>query len=335
MAEFRGLVARVDELEASLAVAAQGIGASDDAAEEPLRALDSAKQTIVEVTPRAEVFEKRAKETDPDKKIYGPQMVQKVLALCERLIGATEHAEELEEALAPLRERFEAATRAAQEQAAALAAAKQADEERRHREEQEAAAAAAAAAAARESEQAATVSIRRVVQTEDEMMGRRPLVSGLSLADALGLLQRSCSEQQALADALQALHLLCANVVAVLPTCSHPLKPSLAPGRRPGSVTDAGTSPPASVRLTGNAPPTRGSIRTTRAFVQYGCSTLNLRRWSAVTRAGWRRWWRLASASGRRWSRRRRRFITSSRCAEHEAGSTSLLDTLVCVYVEE
>ena len=89
MAEFRGLVARVDALEASLAAAAQGVGASDDLAEEPLRSLDAAKETILEVTPRAEVFEKRAKESDPDKRIYGPQMAQKVLALCERLTQAT------------------------------------------------------------------------------------------------------------------------------------------------------------------------------------------------------------------------------------------------------
>eukprot|EP00966_Prymnesium_polylepis_P062898 1459733-Prymnesium_polylepis.1 len=80
MAEFRGLVAKLDELEASLAVAAGGAASSsaDDATDDaPLRALEHARALIAEASPRAEVFERRAREADPDRRIYGPGMTQK------------------------------------------------------------------------------------------------------------------------------------------------------------------------------------------------------------------------------------------------------------------
>ena len=45
--------------------------------------------------PRAAVFEKRAREPDPDKRVYGPKMVQKVLDLCAAPGGKAHHAAQL------------------------------------------------------------------------------------------------------------------------------------------------------------------------------------------------------------------------------------------------
>ena len=117
-------------------------------AQEPLLALDAARAILQEIAPRAEVFEKRARETDPDRKIYGPGMVQKVLAFCERLADAAQSADELEESLAPLRESV--AARAAEQSASHRREAE--EQERLRAEAQQAAeqleAAALAAAAA-------------------------------------------------------------------------------------------------------------------------------------------------------------------------------------------
>jgi hypothetical protein len=86
---------------------------------------------LTDLEPRAAVFERRAREKDPDKKIYGPQMAANVLSFCNDFAEARAHAEELGDALAPLlRERV--AAHAAEEQAVQERVAEdQAAEERR------------------------------------------------------------------------------------------------------------------------------------------------------------------------------------------------------------
>jgi hypothetical protein len=56
---------------------------------------------LTDLEPRAAVFERRNREKDPDKKIYGrPQnMAAKVLFVCNAFAEARAHAEELEDAL--------------------------------------------------------------------------------------------------------------------------------------------------------------------------------------------------------------------------------------------
>ena len=191
MAEFRALLEKLQTLQEALHVASSGINlaGSDD---EPLRALRSAHDMLSDMGPRAEVFERRAKEADPDRKIYGPQMTQRVLAFCDGLARATEDALELEEALAPLQERVDSATREAERQAKVERGeeARRAAAEQQEREEH---AAIVEAQLAEVEAQAAAANSVRLVQQEDASLGRRPLSTGLSLGGALSHLESSCS----------------------------------------------------------------------------------------------------------------------------------------------
>lgn len=220
--EFAQLQDKLGLIEAALQRATAGV-TSDVADGEALADHDEATKLLDEITARASVFERRAREPDPDKRIYGPKMAQKVLTFCDSLLAAIEHAEELGEALMPLRERVaEAEAEAAVAAAVAAEATMQA--------ELEAAAATAAEEAVRkaEAQQAAehaaaerAAAIARplgggAAAPTDEMdwLGRRPLVAGLTLAKSLELLQQSCeAHPEALAAALQALHLLCSNII--------------------------------------------------------------------------------------------------------------------------
>ena len=69
----------------------------------------TATALLAEMKPRAEVFERRAKETDVDRKVYGPKMVQRVLEFCAALQAADERALEMDDQLIPARSRREAA----------------------------------------------------------------------------------------------------------------------------------------------------------------------------------------------------------------------------------
>ena len=190
----------------------------------------AAAAMLADIRPRADVFERRARETDEDRKIYGPKMVQRVLDFCAALGAAEEHAAELDAALMPLRE-ARSSVRAAEEAAAASQAAAEA-EAARVAEAERVAAAQAAEEAAREA--AAEEARRRAAAIaaplfgkggapaaapdadappEADELGRRPLVAGLDLGGALALLADSCAAAE-LAEALQALQLLCVNIVA-------------------------------------------------------------------------------------------------------------------------
>ena len=126
MAEFKTLVARLDEAEQFLERASAPAPAASPYA--PLDALDAAVSALEELTPRVGVFEKRALEKDPDKKVYGPKMAERVLAVAGRLADAAEAADELSDSLAPLRRQRSGERRAEQQreeeeaQAAAQAA---------------------------------------------------------------------------------------------------------------------------------------------------------------------------------------------------------------------
>jgi hypothetical protein len=66
--------------------------------EGPLLALRDACEILTDLEPRAAVFERRTREKDPDKQIYGrPQMAAKVLFFCNDFAEARAHAEELED----------------------------------------------------------------------------------------------------------------------------------------------------------------------------------------------------------------------------------------------
>ena len=108
--------------------------------DEALEALEQARGELAAMEPRRVIFVARAKEKDPDKMIYGPKMVQRVLEFDARLQAASERAEALELALQPARQ--QAAETAAAAAAEAERAAAEAAE--RAREEREAAASASA-----------------------------------------------------------------------------------------------------------------------------------------------------------------------------------------------
>lgn len=221
MAEFKTLVARLDEAEQFLERASAPAPAASPYA--PLDALDAAVSALEELTPRVGVFEKRALEKDPDKKVYGPKMAERVLAVAGRLADAAEAADELSDSLAPLRRQRSGERRAEQQreeeeaQAAAQAAARAqaAAEDARSR----AAADAAAEAAAAEAEERRRVAERleRIAAGEAGADPRRGAAAaprlGLSLTDALAALAAAC-EPAELASAVQALHLLCSNALA-------------------------------------------------------------------------------------------------------------------------
>ncbi len=56
-----------------------------------VRAHTEARALLSELLPRCDIFERRARETDPDKVIYGPKMVKRVLDLCEGARSSAEH----------------------------------------------------------------------------------------------------------------------------------------------------------------------------------------------------------------------------------------------------
>ena len=245
--EFPRLQDSLAEAQSELDKASDGIAAvlvsaaseDDDAAR--LAAHARASGLLDAMKPRAGVFEKRAKEPDPDKRMYGPKMIQKVLDFCAALDAAVEHEEELREALAPLRARRAEAeeARAKQEREAkeAAAAAEVAAAEARAAAEAAEAQAAAEAAAEEARRRAAAIAaplagfnVTNISENEVEAdsMGRRPLVAGLDMAGALALLQKSCEAFSStdaatasasgtsldLANCLQALQGMCTNVIA-------------------------------------------------------------------------------------------------------------------------
>jgi hypothetical protein len=225
--EFPRMQEALTAVESQLEQVGAGLTAAADltADESTLATFASATGVLKELRQRAEVFERRAREKDPDKQIYGPKMVQKVFDFLGALDTACEHAEELDDVLTPIRLRVAGAKQAAaaeaaaatearvtseREAAAAAAAARaRAEEEARLEAEQEAAARAAAIAAPLEGMVAAAPA--SVLDVDN--LGRRDLIEGLSLGQAVEEMKRWCDGLQ-LADALQALHLLCTNVVA-------------------------------------------------------------------------------------------------------------------------
>ena len=194
----------------------------------------TATALLAEMKPRAEVFERRAKETDVDRKVYGPKMVQRVLEFCAALQAADERALEMDDQLIPARSRREAAAQAAvaEEAAAAAAVAEAARLAELEREAAAAAAEEAARIAAEEEAQRHAAAIAAPLagapagssmDTDDpnpmiDDYGRRAIVSGLDLQASLELLLQSTSalvnEPNAFGEALQGVHSLCANVVA-------------------------------------------------------------------------------------------------------------------------
>ena len=155
--------------------------------------------------------------------IYGPKMVQRVLEFDARLQAASERAEALELALQPARQQAAetAAAAAAEAERAAAEAAERAREEREaaaERQRAEAAAREAEAEAQRRVEREAHERQKRGAAPTSSADGAAaasdvPMIAAMALGDALALLQEGCGDAE-LADALQAVELLCANVVA-------------------------------------------------------------------------------------------------------------------------
>lgn len=225
--EFQKMQDDIVTLKDALARASAGVQPTADVS--VLDAYDEAVRLVADLRARAQPFERRASEKDPDKKIYGPKMVQKVLDFCTALEEAAEHADDLDGALVPLRERrAQAEAEAAAAEAAAAEAAVVAERE----------AAAAADAERAQAEEAARLEAERQASERakaiaaplpgmadgpsaasatagpmDEL-GRRDVQRGLTLAQALELLLTSGVATLDVANALQALHLLCQNIVA-------------------------------------------------------------------------------------------------------------------------
>ena len=150
--------------------------------------------------------------------IYGPKMVQ-VLEFDARLCGS-ERAEALELALQPARQQAAetAAAAAAEAERAAAEAAERAREEREAAERQRAEAAAREAEAGRSGSSARRRAAERGAAPTSSADGAAaasdlPMIAAMALGGALALLQEGCGDAE-LADALQAVELLCANVVA-------------------------------------------------------------------------------------------------------------------------
>jgi len=226
MAEFKVLVASVGEIEGLLEQASAAPPMADPYA--PLKPLDEARRALDEAGDRVVVFEKRAKEKDPDKQVYGPKMAQRVLEMVSRFVAAVEHAGELDEVLAPLRkqqtdaldverrkreEAAEAEAVIAKEAAAAVAAA---------RELVEREAAAGQEAGEREERERVAQRLRLIAEGAAGVDPRRGLApapqTGLSLLEAEVMLRANCTDLEH-RTALQALHLLASNAVA------HPEEP--------------------------------------------------------------------------------------------------------------
>ena len=201
--EFARLQDKLGEIEAALERAGSHI-ASESHAAEALAAHAVASSLLAEATPRAAVFERRAKEPDPNKRIYGSKMIAKVLDFCAALQAAADHANELGEVLEPIRLRLAAAeahaeliaqenaqaqVKAAKEAEAASAAERSRAEEAARLATEQAAAERAAAIARPLGGRSATV---EATGREMDWLGRRPVMSGLSLTGALDLLPQSC-----------------------------------------------------------------------------------------------------------------------------------------------
>jgi len=221
MAEFKILLEHISEIEGLLDQASAPPSTADPFS--PLAPLDAAHRALSEAQGRVEVFEHRAREKDPDRKVYGPKMAERVLEMASRFAAAVEHADELDERLAPLKqqqadaldversrreEAAEAAATAAREAAAAAAAAR----ELAGRE-------AAAGQAAAEREERERVAERQRLIAEgaagiDPRRGAAPAPkAGLSLLEAETMLRANCTAAEHRA-ALQALHLIGSNAVA-------------------------------------------------------------------------------------------------------------------------
>jgi hypothetical protein len=223
--EFPLLQEKLSEVQDALDTATLGLSGKEHE-EAALAAHIQAATMLAEMRQRSEIFERRARESDPDRQIYGPKMIRKVLDFCDALQSAAEQCEELEEALQPIRAQHAAAAAvaAAQERAEAervAAAAREAAAERvaaqarmeevaRHEEAERARQRAAAIAAPLFGTPSASDA-----GIEADELGRRPLVKGLNFGSALDLLeQQGCDDPEGLAAALQALQVLCTNVIA-------------------------------------------------------------------------------------------------------------------------
>ena len=210
MAEFRELVAQVDELELKLELASAHHGQQYTA----LEALQAAQEILEQVSLRTGVFEKRASEKDPDKKIYGPKMVGRVMELVGRVNAAAEGANELNVLLAPQRKR----QLAEEEQHRQQCERDFLEEHEQHRLDSQ---------QGRLAEHEARVENERALQQKREetraeiavaMANARRgeaavAVTHMTLDKAILLLEENCGPQ-ALGEALQALLLICSNVVA-------------------------------------------------------------------------------------------------------------------------
>lgn len=217
MSEFKALLSHTSELEAALEQAAAG------APHARLAALEAALTQLDALTPRLAVFEKRAREKDPDRKVYGPKMVEQVLQLIERVKGLREHADEVAEALRPMREEREAEMRAierrkqAEVEAAAAAQRETADAVRAERARAEREARAAREAAKEAERKQVEERLKLIAEGATGLDARRGAAPapehGLSLLDAEAKLRRNCSPPEH-REALQALHLFASNAVA-------------------------------------------------------------------------------------------------------------------------
>jgi hypothetical protein len=134
--EFRGIVSSLDALEAELRGLEEGAL--------PYSAFAGVRAALADVTPRMSKCVARAKEPDPEKRLYGPAQAERVLAAAERLTALQGRADALEGRAA------EAGAAAAAAAAAVQAAA-----------EAEAVALAGAAAAAAAAEVAAATATRQ------------------------------------------------------------------------------------------------------------------------------------------------------------------------------
>lgn len=221
MTEFKALLEHIGQIEKLLDHASATPSTTDPFS--PLGSLDDAWREIEATAQRVDVFEKRSKEKDPDRKVYGPKMVERVLEMVARYSSAREHAEELEQQLESLRRRRQEADEAerrerqaaAEAEAAAVRAAEAAAATGRDRIEREAAA--ERAAADREEQQRLADRLRLIaegVSGADPRRGASPAPEvGMSLLDAEAKLRSSCGAAE-YQEALQALHLIASNAIA-------------------------------------------------------------------------------------------------------------------------
>jgi hypothetical protein len=226
MTEFKELVEHIGQIEGLLDHASATPSAADPFS--PLGPLDAAWSEMQATEQRVEVFQKRAAEKDPDRKVYGPKMVERVLEMVARFSSAREHAEELEQQLESLRRRRQGADEdernerqaAAEAKAAATRAAVMAAAAERGRVEGEKAA--ARAAADRAEQQRVAERLRLIAEGAagaDPRRGAAPAPEvGLSLLEAEAKLRSSCGAAEH-REALQSLHLIASNAIA------HPEEP--------------------------------------------------------------------------------------------------------------